>query len=410
MIVWCLLFLVIQHTFQFVEEKTEKASCPSKRTVVATSYWISEFDCCTSQSFATATSCASFFRPNSSSTASRNYSNHAEARPLALRFLSQGQQRQRCRLPALLAQLGCSCGLVLRATNSEVSAQRTSCGFSCMDLAMASAEAAGRPQKSTWSQRLQEEKSQRGKGSKGSREAEGKGQSYCPNSFCWYDRLCKFHSNTFYKSLCSIIYSKCATSLDSRREAVDKQGEAVQLDLAAAVRNSYPDISKAPPEIRVELEKYEKMEKHRSKQHPPTLAGQISAATLEMEQAEEALHSLRARDSHRAEWMGHLEESLKAWKEHLAGYQKQEDQFASMIAAAKGKFQVASATIQRLNETAHASAPPNAPNQVISDDEEEKIRHETWIQNRKEAPHVPRGQEKPSRMLGQMQMVVRDLG
>ena len=162
--------------------------------------------------------------------------------------------------------------------------------------------------------------------------------------------------------------------ISEAKSSVDDVEKGEQAALASAVRKAYPDISKAPHDIRMELEKYEKQ---KLKPAVPTLAGQISAATLEMEQAEEALKTLRqARDAHRKEWLGHLEQSLTAWQEHLKGYQEQQGQFAALITTAKTKFQVASSTIQHLNSNASSSAIPNAHAHATSEEEEDQSREE----------------------------------
>ena len=135
------------------------------------------------------------------------------------------------------------------------------------------------------------------------------------------------------------------------------------MDLAAAVKKHFPDLSKAPPEIRIEMERLDK--KSKPKQAPSNIAGEIFRATTEMGEAEDALKELRsARDAHRLEWKQHVEESLLAWQEHLNNYQTQQEQYATLIKAAKDKFSAASAEIQKLNARAGQDStepPPLAP-------------------------------------------------
>ena len=137
----------------------------------------------------------------------------------------------------------------------------------------------------------------------------------------------------------------------SEEKPVTEEPLQEQMALASAVRKLFPDLSKAPPDIQVQVAKAEKAAKAaKPKPAPSNLAEKILEATASMKEAEEALNELRgARDAHKQEWRQHLIDSNRMWQEHLASYRQQQTQYQELIATAKAKFTTASNTIQRLN-------------------------------------------------------------
>ena len=135
--------------------------------------------------------------------------------------------------------------------------------------------------------------------------------------------------------------------------------------LLMAVKKQYPDITKAPPDIRMEVEKQERMQakpKHNLKEELLDTSEMFGAAR------DHLVAVIEARDQHRLRWLKHLQSSAEIWKDQLADYNRQKLQYQDLIDSAKAKFEEARTANQTVNQKAGTLEVP--PTAIDSSDKE----------------------------------------
>ena len=116
-----------------------------------------------------------------------------------------------------------------------------------------------------------------------------------------------------------------------------------QLEFAAAVREQYPDLSKAPQRVRDQVEKIESAT-------TVDLSAQLVAANTKQDAAKDKILQLqKSKDAHKKKWLGHLESSIKSWKNQVENFHSQQKRYDLLINAEKEEFQKTNSTIQKLN-------------------------------------------------------------
>ena len=110
--------------------------------------------------------------------------------------------------------------------------------------------------------------------------------------------------------------------------------------LLAAIRKSYPDLSKAPADIRAEVEKAERLA-GRTKEN---VGEECDAAR------DQLLAVMEAREQHRVRWLKHLEASVLSWQTQMASYEKQKKQYQTMVDEAKARHDAARAAMDAMND------------------------------------------------------------
>lgn len=117
-------------------------------------------------------------------------------------------------------------------------------------------------------------------------------------------------------------------------------------DLLIAVRKQYPDISKAPSDIREAAEKEEASNSQRIGADLHRTSSQINKASKQLNQLREA----RAR--HREQWLRHLKDSITAWEGQMKAFQEQQKQYIDQTNKAKAELSAARRNLQTLNKLA----------------------------------------------------------
>ena len=119
--------------------------------------------------------------------------------------------------------------------------------------------------------------------------------------------------------------------------------------LLMAVKRRYPDMSKAPADIRLEVEKTERiMQKTKG-----TLKEELMDTTAQFGAARDHLMAVvQAQEQHRVRWLRHLGSSVQLWNSQLASYNKQSAQYQTMLAEAQENFEEARTANQTMNQKA----------------------------------------------------------
>lgn len=106
-------------------------------------------------------------------------------------------------------------------------------------------------------------------------------------------------------------------------------------ELIAAVKQAWPDATKAPPGI-VLTSKQLTADLHKA-------AAAIGKARRNLQELQNT--SIR----HRRMWTKHLQEALSSWQQQIQSYNAQQADFASKLTKAKADLQVANGWLQELN-------------------------------------------------------------
>eukprot|EP00435_Cladocopium_sp_Y103_P038013 s1460_g10.t1 len=126
--------------------------------------------------------------------------------------------------------------------------------------------------------------------------------------------------------------------------------DADDAELLIAVKEMYPDISKAPPRIQTAVAKAEKTT---TKQ----LTTGLNKSSKSVGNASEELKSLReARARHRERWLQHLKDAVHTWEHQLKLYTEQQTNYAKLIKKAQQDLNAARQTLELLNKKAADSA------------------------------------------------------
>eukprot|EP00435_Cladocopium_sp_Y103_P011834 s2213_g3.t1 len=127
---------------------------------------------------------------------------------------------------------------------------------------------------------------------------------------------------------------------------------AAHTDLVSAVRKQYPDISQAPEDIRIAMEKAEKA-------NPKVLASELNKASSQVGKIAKQLASIReARQVHRQNWLRHLKDSASTWQKQIQRFKEQQQQYGEQLSKAQLELTTARRNLQYLNKLAAASGTP----------------------------------------------------
>lgn len=116
--------------------------------------------------------------------------------------------------------------------------------------------------------------------------------------------------------------------------------------LVAAVRKEYPDLSKAPADIREAMERAETMSSQQ-------IAAALHRATNRVRQSSDRLRDLRdSQIKHKEAWHVHLKDAITSWESQVQSYTSQRNAYKSMMEKTREDLQAARKEIQRLNHLA----------------------------------------------------------
>ena len=142
--------------------------------------------------------------------------------------------------------------------------------------------------------------------------------------------------------------------------------------LVAAVREEYPDLTKAPESIRMAVEKAERAEAMSSQQ----IAAALHRCTNQVRQTSDKLRQLKeSQMRHKESWHVHLKEAINSWEGQIKSYTTQQNSYKDLMEKARSELQVARKEIQRLNHLAagNGKIPPSTvdltePDEIVIED------------------------------------------
>eukprot|EP00435_Cladocopium_sp_Y103_P054561 s421_g17.t2 len=127
-------------------------------------------------------------------------------------------------------------------------------------------------------------------------------------------------------------------------------------ELVKAVKGLYPDISKAPQDIRAAVEKAEKS-------NIKMIGADLQRASDRVKKATNKLQDLKASQSkHKDSWKKHLQEAISCWEGQVQSYVSQQNSYRELMHTARSELQTARQDVQRLN---HLAAGPSAAVQPL---------------------------------------------
>ena len=141
-------------------------------------------------------------------------------------------------------------------------------------------------------------------------------------------------------------------------------------ELAAAVKENYPDLSKAPQNVRAALAKSEGLT---TKQ----IAAELHKATNIVRQTTDKLRELkRPQANHQESWHVHLKETIASWEAQILAYTGQQSAYVEMMHSKRQELQKARTDIQRLNQMIASNSAPamtetvdlTEPDEIVIDD------------------------------------------
>eukprot|EP00435_Cladocopium_sp_Y103_P041652 s334_g11.t1 len=116
--------------------------------------------------------------------------------------------------------------------------------------------------------------------------------------------------------------------------------------LVIAVKEEYPDLSKAPTNIRVAVEKAEAT-------NPSRIASDLHRMAHKMKKATERMRELKEQQiRHKTSWQKHLNEALACWESQIKTYMAQQKSYSDLMEKSRQELQTARKDIQRLNHLA----------------------------------------------------------
>eukprot|EP00435_Cladocopium_sp_Y103_P031953 s3260_g8.t1 len=135
--------------------------------------------------------------------------------------------------------------------------------------------------------------------------------------------------------------------------------DASNAELVVAVKEVYPDLSKAPTNIRTAVEKAEKL-------NIKTIGADLQRASDRVTKTGNKLRDLKASQTrHQESWQKHLQEAISCWEGQIESYVNQQNAYKEMMLNARAELQAARKDIQRLN---HLAAGPSAAVQPVTVD------------------------------------------
>lgn len=130
---------------------------------------------------------------------------------------------------------------------------------------------------------------------------------------------------------------------------------ALDSELLAAIKRSYPDASQMPNEIKLMVEKSQS-------QLNKQTTRELHLATTQLGKAKKCFDELtESRGAHRKAWMGYLKECTDSLTKQQEKFNEQEKQFTELMDKAKSEMQTARKTIQALSANSGTSQEAEAP-------------------------------------------------
>eukprot|EP00435_Cladocopium_sp_Y103_P025065 s1548_g6.t1 len=121
---------------------------------------------------------------------------------------------------------------------------------------------------------------------------------------------------------------------------------AAHAELVSAVRQNYPDMSKAPSNIQMAVKK---ADQNLSKQ----IGSDLHKASSQIEKASKQLTTLRsARAKHKEAWLKHLRDSVETWEGQIKAFQEQQKIYSDQIGRAKMEISQARRSLQTVSKHA----------------------------------------------------------
>eukprot|EP00435_Cladocopium_sp_Y103_P060951 s84_g22.t1 len=132
-------------------------------------------------------------------------------------------------------------------------------------------------------------------------------------------------------------------------------------DLVGAVKDLYPDLTKAPARIQAAVAKAEKTT---AKQ----LSTGLSKSSKTVGNDAKELQQLRdARAKHRERWLKHLKDSVDSWELQLKQYKEQQANYNGLIRKAQTELSTARQTLAELNQKAADAAGAEEKDKIEAD-------------------------------------------
>ena len=147
--------------------------------------------------------------------------------------------------------------------------------------------------------------------------------------------------------------------------------------LVAAVRDEFPDLSKAPESIRAAVERAEKAESMSSQQ----IAAALHRCTNQLRQTSDKLRQLKeSQMRHKESWHIHLKEAITSWEGQIKSFTAQQTSYKDLMEKARSDLQAARKEIQRLNHLAAGTGrvPPSTvdltePEEIVIEDTDSAV-------------------------------------
>ena len=129
-------------------------------------------------------------------------------------------------------------------------------------------------------------------------------------------------------------------------------------DMAAALKEAYPDEKTRPANVQSMIEKAER-------DAVKDVAKGLHSATKALSKAQKLLkENADAKRQHRSQWAKHVGEAIQTWQNQLREYRRQQTAFQDVSNRAQKEIETARQTIQTLNAQAASTgiaAPPVSP-------------------------------------------------
>ena len=125
-------------------------------------------------------------------------------------------------------------------------------------------------------------------------------------------------------------------------------------ELLAAVRKSYPDLAKAPDDIKNAVDKADKATSK-------ALSKDLNRASNQVGKAARHLASVKdARTAHRQNWLKHLRDSVNSWQKQLQLFKDQQKEYGDQLLHAQQELTAARRQLQQLNKQAAEVGAPTS--------------------------------------------------
>lgn len=127
------------------------------------------------------------------------------------------------------------------------------------------------------------------------------------------------------------------------------------VELLAAVRKSYPDITCAPDHIKKAVDKADKATSKALSKYLNRASNQVGKAARQFASVKEA------RNAHRQNWLKHLRDSVNSWQKQLQLFKDQQKEYGDQLLQAQQELTTARRHLQQLNkQAAEVGAPVSA--------------------------------------------------